>query len=151
MPSFVNSPVTPPQLLQKGVNVYLFGTFNALQANTRMNVSSVALATNVATVTGTIVEGEVPKIGALVSIAQTSTNAGVFNVQRAAVTAVSINNGGTGTVSFALTNANVGSTPDFGTAIIEVPEVGEALINGASVACCVAAPEPWKLGTLWGR
>lgn len=141
MPLYANNPFTPPQLVQKGVPAYLLGTYNFHQANTKMQVSNSALTSNVATVTGQIVEGEVPLVGSYISISQTQAGTGAFNVSRAIVTAVSFNNSGFGTVTFALTHANVTSVADTGTAIVEVPEVGETMVPGMSIACCMQAPE----------
>lgn len=140
MPAYTNSIFQPPTFLQMGVPCYLFGTYNAHQANTKMQLSQVALATNVATVTGQIVEGEIPLVGSYISVIQTATGSGEFNVNRALVTAVSFNNAGFGTVSYALTASNVTAVADFGTAIIEVKEIPETLTAVASVACAVAAP-----------
>jgi len=142
MPAYVNSPFVKPILLQKGVPAYLWGSFNSHQGNTRAFVSNVALTTNVATVTVQIVSGEIPTVGSQISIIQTQTSSGVFNVNRATITAVSINaSTGQGTISFALTNANIASTADTGTVEVEVPEVGEALAAGASIACAIQAPD----------
>src|SRR6202000_481148 len=118
--------------LQDGVPLYLFGSFNNHQGNTVINVSQVALASNVATITGQIVSGEVPAVGSPVSISQTVTGSGQFNVNRAAVTAVSFNNSGFGTLSYALTASNVTAVADFGQAIVEVAEVPETLAAGHS-------------------
>lgn len=142
MPAYQNNPFSTARFLQKGVAEYLFGSYNYHQANTRMLVSNVALTTNVATLTVQIVEGEIPIVGALVSVQQTASTAGLFNVNRAPITGVTINaTTGAGTITFALTHANVGSTANTGSAIAEVPEVGEAIVAQASVPCVVAAPE----------
>jgi len=141
VPAYVNSPFQVPRVMRKGLNTYLLGSYNDRQANTRMLISQVALATNVATVTGQIVEGEIPLVGSYISLSQTTTGSGEFNVTRALVTAASFTAAGFGTVSYALTGANVGATADAGTAIIEVPEIGETLVAVASIPCCVASPD----------
>lgn len=140
MPAYVNSPFQVPLYVQPGVASYLFGSYNNHQGNTVMNVSQVALASNVATVTGQIISGEVPAVGSLISVRQTVTGSGEFNVNRATVTAVSINNNGFGTISYALTGGNVSATADFGTAIVEAPEIPETLVAGTSIACVFQAP-----------
>lgn len=149
MPKYASTPptFTPPQLLMEGVPCYLFGTYNFRQANTKLLVSNVAITTNVATLTVQIVEGEIPTVGSFITVAQTQTGSGEFNVSRVALTAVSISaSTGAGTVSYALTGANV-SSADSGTAIVEVPEIAEALTaNGASVA--VAVPPSCSQETL---
>jgi hypothetical protein len=60
MPAYVDSPITPSTILIKGVNCYLWGSYNYKQGNTQMNVSQVALNSNVATLTVQIVAGEIP-------------------------------------------------------------------------------------------
>ena len=58
--------------------------------------------------------------------------AGIFNVTRAFVTAVSITPGtNAGTISYALTGTNQGATADPGMFLIEVGEQGETLAAGA--------------------
>jgi hypothetical protein len=142
MPSYVNNPFVPPQFVQQGVNCYLFGSYNDKQANTKMWVTNVALTSNVATITVQIIEGEIPLVGAYISVIQTASTSGLFNVNRAIITAVTINSAtGAGTITYALTHADVTSAADAGTAIAEVPEVAETLANGNSVACCLQSPD----------
>lgn len=140
MPKYVNSPFSPAQLLIKGVSAYLLGSFNYKQANTKMFVTNTALTSNVAIISVQIVEGEIPLVGSLLSIIQTQNGSGSYNVNRAAITNVSINQTtGAGTISFALTHANITTGADTGTAIAEVPEIPETLSNGASAAVCIPA------------
>ena len=142
MPAYINSPFAPPPvLLQKGVAAYLWGTYNYHQAPTRMLVNNVALTSNVATITVQITEGEIPAVGALISVLQTQSTSGLFNVKRVAVTGATITGNGAGTITFALTHADVATAADTGSAIVEVPEVPETLANGASIPCCIQAPE----------
>lgn len=141
MPAFSNNPFATVPLAVRGVPTYLFGSYNMRQANTRMLVSNVALTTNVATLTVLITEGEIPLVGSLVSVQQTQSTSGLFNVNRVPLTAVSITAAtGAGTISFALTNANVTSAADTGSSIAEVPEIGEAITAIASQACCLQPP-----------
>ena len=120
---------------------YLFGSYNYKQSNTKMLVSNVALTSNVATLTVKIVEGEVPLVGSLVSVQQTSTASGAFNVNRVAITAVTIDSTtGAGTLTFALTHANVSTAADTGSAVVEVPEKSETLAAGASIAAAYTVP-----------
>lgn len=142
MPAYANNPFTPAKFLAKGVATYLFGSYNFHQADTQMYVSNVALTSNVATLTVQIYGGEVPIVGALISVRQTASTSGLFNVSRVPLTGVTIDlTTGAGTVTFALTHADVVSVANTGSAVVEVPEVGEALANGASIAVAIAAPE----------
>jgi hypothetical protein len=97
----------------------------------------VAITSNVATLYVTILEGFIPVVNSLVSVqgTQTTTSGGApnFNVTGATVTAVSINStSGVGTITFALTSSNITKIADSGMAIVQTPEVGDALT--ASVA-----------------
>ena len=93
-----------------------------------------ALASDVATLTVNINDGNIPAVGSLVSVSGTTTGAGEFNVSNVALTGVTLDETGAGTVTFALVEADVAPTPDGGIAIVPQPEVGETLVNGASVA-----------------
>jgi hypothetical protein len=133
MTAYQNNPFTPVKLAVK---------LNFHQGDTVMLVSNVALATNVATLTVQITAGEIPTVGSLISVQQTQSTTGLFNVSRAVLTGVTINmTTGAGTVTFALTHADVTSAADTGSAVVEVPEVGEAPANGASAACVFQAPD----------
>ena len=142
MPNYVDSPNNTALLVQEGTATYLFGSYNAHQANTRMLISNSALTSNVATITVQIVEGEIPTVGSLITVTQTQAGTGGMNVNRAAITAVSITAAtGQGTISYADTHANITSVADTGTAVAEVPEVAETLANGNSIACQFQAPK----------
>lgn len=138
MPTYANSPFVPAQVAQKGVPVYLFGSMNYKQGNTQMLVSNVALTSNVATLTVQITSGEIPTVGSLITVVQTGSTSGLFNVTRVPLTAVTIVAAtGAGTVTFALTHGNVVSAADAGSAIVEVPEVGETPAAVKSAACYI--------------
>jgi hypothetical protein len=142
MPAFINSPFGRPILLMKGVAAYLWGSFDPRIGNSKLAVSQVVLASNVATVTGTLLEGPAPVVGGLVSIINTTTGAGEFNVSRAAITAVTVSQAtGVCAVSFALSDADVTAVADYGTMVCEPAEVPETLVEGASIACVAQAPE----------
>jgi hypothetical protein len=80
-------------------------------------------------------EGNIPAAGSLITVRGTSSTSGLFNVSNVALASVSINAAtGAGTVTFALTHANVVSAPDAGQACVPVPEVGETLTQGTKSA-----------------
>jgi hypothetical protein len=140
MPAY-NSPLLRPQLVQKGVPCYLLGSLNMLQGDTRGYVTQTALATNVGTVTVSINQGPIPKVGDLITIWSTAQQSGLFNVVRAVITAVSITaTTGQGTISFALTGTNQSATADPGAFLTEPGEVGESIIAEASQACLIQPP-----------
>ena len=142
MPTY-NSPLTKPELLQKGVPAYLFGGLNMLQGNAMGRVTQTALATNVGTVSVSIGQGPMPKVGDLITVWGTSQQTGLFNVIRAVITAVSITGStGAGTISFALTGTNQSATADPGAFLCEPGESYETLSNNSfSQAVLVQAPE----------
>jgi hypothetical protein len=142
MPNYVDSPNNPAVLAQEGTPVYLFGSYNMHQANTKMWVTNSALTSNVATITVQIIEGEIPLVGSLITVTQTQAGSGGMNVNRATITAVTINSlTGAGTITYADTHANITSVADSGTAIAEVQEIPETVANGNSIACIFQAPK----------
>src|ERR1700676_3832208 len=111
MPNYLNSAFAPlPEVAIPAVPAYFFGASSSNADDTYMRVSSVAITTNVATVVGTIFRGNVPTVGDEISIIGTTSNAGIFNVQSAIITAVSgVQSTGVYSISFALVNANIGT------------------------------------------
>lgn len=138
IPSYNASPVAqPPELLLPGVPGYAFGS-KASGPTTLMQVTKVALTSNVATVTVLVREGAIPTTSGLITITGTSTASGSFNVTNKAITGVSITAAtGVGTITFALTHADVAEIADAGQALVPVPEIGEALTNVSSVPFAV--------------
>jgi len=143
MPVFQNNPFQKVQLLQKGVPAYLLGSFSQQVGNTNLYVTNVALTSNVATVTVQLITGPLPTVGEYISILNTASTSGLFNVSRAVITGVTVSaSTGAGTITFALTHANVVSAADAGQVIVEPAEIGESVAGSVnSVACVVAAPE----------
>ena len=143
MPTYQNAPFQNPILVMKGVAAYLWGKFSQQVGNTIAALTNVALTSNVATVTIQIITGPLPVVGSLISIINSTSTTGLFNVNRAAITGVTINTStNAGTITFALTNANVTSAADAGSVVIEPAEVGETISGSAnSIACVFQAPE----------
>ena len=140
MPSYNANPGvnTFPPLLQPGVTGYAFGSFDASAPTTLMQVSAVALSGNVATITVALREGKIPAVGSLLTVRGTSTVSGAFNVINVAISTVSIDAvTGIGTITFVLIHADVAPNADLGQAYVPVPEVGEALVAGASQAFAI--------------
>src|SRR5258705_1170313 len=130
MPPYNSSPATntPVPLLQPGVSGYAFGSFDRTFPTTLMQVTSVSLTGNFATVLVNLREGAMPTVGALITIRGTTAAGGAFNVLNAAIQVVSFNQQtGVGSISFILVHADVVTTPDNGMAYVPVPEIGEAL------------------------
>lgn len=128
-PAYVAPPYAKRSYLVPGMVGYSFGSFNDQAPPTKMQVTSVAIAADVATLGVTILEGDAPAVGSLISVRGTQTGAGEFNVTNVALTGVSIT-GASGTVTFALTASNVSTTPDAGIAVVPQPIVGDAALQG---------------------
>lgn len=136
MSAYISSPFTRRQSAKIGIPAYSWGNFNDANPGARMQVTSVAITSNVATLGVNLLEGLIPVVGALVSVqgTQTVTSGGApnFNVTNVALTAVSINaSTGIGTISFALTSTNISTTADAATALVPSQETAEALANGS--------------------
>lgn len=133
-----------PTQLRPGVPGYAFGSKNPNIPVVRMQVTNVALTTNVATLTVQVLEGNIPGPGDLISVTGTSSTSGLFNVSAVALSTVSITplGGGAGTVTFPLTHANVTSAPDNGLATVDVPEV--AYLATGAVKSAAFAFQPAK-------
>lgn len=105
-----------------------------------MNVVSVATAANVATVGVQSWEGNLPVVGTLVTIRGTSQATGAYNVTNVPLTAVNLDTNGNGTVSFALTSANLATTADGGKLRFAPQVTYEAIANGnASMAGAISS------------
>ena len=143
MPQFQNNPFQQAQLLQKGVPAYLVGSFSQQRDNTKIGLATDAIATNVATITGQLINGPLPNVGDLVSIINSTNSAGAFNVSRVAIASVAyVASTNVMTLTFALTGTNQVATADAGSVVIEPAEVGETVSgNYNSAAVVVQAPE----------
>lgn len=129
---------TFPVLLQPGVNGYAFGSRDASFPTTLMQITNVALSSNVATYTVLIREGKIPTVGSLLTVRGTTSTGGAFNVNNVAIATVSIDQStGAGTITISLLHADVTSAPDNGMGYVPVPEIGESLVAGASQAFAV--------------
>lgn len=134
MPFYKDSPPAQAVLIEQGWPVYLFGSRQSIDSE--LDVTSVSVASNVATVGVTSWSGPLPVVGAFVSIEKTQTNSGLFNVTNLPITAVTLNAAGTDVVSisFALTNANVAVTPDIGKVHVRFAAIGEAVTSAGATS-----------------
>lgn len=147
MPSYNASPFAAvPEKLIPGKPAYLFGSWPSTTARTQGVINKVALATNVATVTVVINSGNVPAVGSLITITGVPNNSGAFNVTNIALTGVTIAADGTGTLTFALTHADVVAAAGAGNFIVPQPEVGEIVADGASVPVGLPYSVPFDAG-----
>lgn len=147
MPLYNISSFSPlPEVAIPSKPAYFFGKLPVDTQDTAMRISSVSLTTNVASVTGTIFQGNVPVVGGNISILGTVSNSGVFNTTGVIASVTGTPATGVYTVTFALTNANIGATSDSGMALMPIAEVPEAAANGTSVAIYVPSNELRDLG-----
>lgn len=148
MPAYSNSAFAPlPEVAIPAKPAYFWGSLPVTTQDTLGRVTNVALTSNVATVTITIYQGNIPVVGNFITVSGSTNNSGLFNINQAKITAVSgTPSTGVYTISYALTNANVTSVADSGMAIIPIAEVAEALANSTSVAIYVPSNELRDLG-----
>lgn len=146
MPAYSKDPSAAIALALPGTPVYAFGSLSDRVSPSRMTISNVALTANVATLTVQVIEGNIPAVGALVTVRGTQTSAGVFNVTQIALTGAAINaTTGAGTITYALTNANIGSVADSGMAVAPQAIVFEAVVtNENSVAVALPMAQDGK-------
>lgn len=134
MSQYITSPFKPPvQLLIPGTPSYLWGSFNARTGPTIGRLISDAGAATVGTAVFQIQSGNAPAVGSLVTIVGASNNAN-FNVTNAVIlTAVTNMDTGVCTITFAISSTTQATLADNGIVQIPQPEVGEAVVAGASV------------------
>ena len=144
MPSYSISSFAPaPKLLTAGWPEFLFGKLPVDVAPTKMRISNVAITSNVATLTVLVIAGNIPTVGSLISVQGVQTASLAFNVSSVALTGVTIDaTSGAGTVTYALTHADVTSVAAAGLAKVPQPLQFEALANGSSIPCCPPVNDP---------
>lgn len=98
-----------------------------------MYITSVAIASDVASVGVSSWSGNLPVVGTKITIAGTSQSSGAFNVTNATLTGVTLNAAGVGIVTFALTAANLATTADGGTLSFVPQTTGETIADGATI------------------
>lgn len=133
-----------PQLLVAGSPAYVWGSFNDKTGPTLIQVTqSKTNGTTTATIQFTIVSGNIPANGSLLTLvgSAVSANFNVTNVAIANVTQVNTPDNGTYTATYAITSTATPTTftADAAQGVIPQPEVGESVSGtGASVPVAVA-------------
>lgn len=134
MPAYMVTPFkNSPPLMYPGTPVYLWGSYNDKVGNTLGNVISDSSVGTTGTVTFQILSGNIPLVGALISIVGTANGSNNFNVTNATILTVSTTNAGICTVTFTAGSLSQPTTVDSGQVCVPQPEVGEALASGASI------------------
>lgn len=149
MPAYV-TPVgynTLPEVAVSGQPAYFFGSLPRDTQDMIAQVTSVACASNVATVVMTIQAGNIPVVGNLITVQGTVTASGAYNVTAVAIASISgTASTGVYTVTYACTTANLTTTPDAGKAYVPIQETSETVAANQSVAIYVPAQEPVDFG-----
>lgn len=134
---------TLPEVAVSGQPAYFYGSIPRDTQDMLAQVTSVACASNVATIVMTILQGNIPVVGNLISVQGTQTASGAYNVSLVAIASIS-GTPATGiyTVTYACTTANLTTTVDAGKAIVLIQEVSETVAANTSVAIYVPSQEP---------
>jgi hypothetical protein len=134
MPAYIKSPFKPvPALMVSGTASYLLGSWNDKTGDTLGFVISDSAVTTTGTLTFQIASGNIPIVGALITVVGTANASGNLNVTNVAIATVSTTATGVCTVTYTITSSTVAAgTPDAGQVSIPQPEVAEVLANGAS-------------------
>src|ERR1700676_2120635 len=132
MPLYQQSPQNK-QVLQAvpGLPTYLLGSLNRTVAPTRMTVTAVASNGTTFTYSVTVIEGQLPVVGQLVSISGCAVNS-QFNVTNAKIASVSFANvpeNGVGTFTVTKSGTFYAQTSDVGFAIAPQIETGETILS----------------------
>lgn len=141
MSRYQNTPFKPmPTLLVAGTPTYLFGSYNDKTGPTFGRVLTDAASSTTATVVFQIYSGNVPVVGAIINVRGTANSAGVFNSPTTGIIlSVSCTDAGVCTVTYAISSTTQATTADGGEVEIAQPEIGEALVDGASAPAAAAA------------
>jgi hypothetical protein len=130
MPAYDNSGFSLRGLMTPGKPEYSYGGFDDKQPLAKFLINSVAVAGNVVTATGVIVEGNLPSSGQIASVRGLRT-AVAMNVTNVAIGTVTITaSTGIGTIQYPATTGNIGATPDGGIMLINVAETSDTLAVG---------------------
>jgi hypothetical protein len=136
MPAYVASPFHPViKLLVAGTPEYLWGSWNADVAPTQGTVVSNSSAGTAGTLNVQILSGNVPIVGALITVVGTANSSGIFNVTNATITSVSAPanpDSGYYSIGYAVSATTQATTLDGGQWMVPQPEIGEPLVAGSS-------------------
>ena len=126
--------------------IYLFGSFDHDSEPFKFQVTNAAVASNVATLTVQLVAGggglvagttpyALPQVGGRMGVRGVTAASGAFNADPVTITAVSISQAtGAGTISYALTHADVSIVVSPGEAWVQPFEVPDLVASGTASA-----------------
>lgn len=127
-----------------GRPAYFYGSLNEEQQDMLAQVTSVACASNVATIGITIQQGNVPVVGNLIWVQGTTNASGEYNVSGVAIASVTAVDAAAGTyeLTYACTTADLTTEAAAGKTVVPVQEVAEAVAANTSQAIYVPSQEP---------
>lgn len=131
MPPYITAPpqITPRRGFTSGLPSYSAGSFAFGQMPTKFWVQNVTASGATVTLGVKLVEGNIPAVGSLITVMGTVVGGPLVNVNRVALTAVTITAAtGVGTVQYNSTAPLLAQTNDGGMATVDVPEVGETTV-----------------------
>ena len=130
MSQYVTSPYKQPvQQLIQGKPEYVYGGYNDKTVDAQGYIISDSGTGSVSTVVYQQTQGNLPIPGSLVTILGSANAAGAYNVTNVVLTAVSANDFGTITITFAGSGSSA-SAPDSGQVRVPVIEIGDNLTAG---------------------
>jgi hypothetical protein len=120
---------------------YLFGSFDYSTQPFLFNITNLVLTSNVVTATVSIISGgggsspgvpnAIPQVGAKAGVRGASNAA--YNADPVTVTGVSYDTTtGTGTITYALTHANIGTAVASGQMVVQAYEQGDIVVSGSA-------------------
>ena len=138
---------TSPEVAVSGQPAYFYGSNPRDTQDMLAQITSVACASNVATIVMTIQQGNIPVVGNRITVQGVQTASGAYNVNSVAIATIS-GSATTGiyTVTYACTTANLSTTAASGKAIVPIQEVAETMAANQSVAIYVPSQEPLNDG-----
>jgi len=123
---------------------YFYGSRAFDQQDMLAQITSVACASNVATIGITIQQGNIPAVGNLLWVQGTANASGAYNVSGVAIASVTAVSAalGTYTLTYACTTADLSTAAAAGKCVVPVQEVAETVAANTSVAFYVPSQEP---------
>lgn len=113
---------------------YLIGGFDDKSAPTKFQITQASLTSNVVTYTGQVVAGNTPAVGQLMTVFGFANS--VFNISDVAIASVTLDTSGTGTITVAVTHANIPAVVAGGTGCVLAPETSEATAASYTSQAC---------------
>ena len=152
MPAFVSAPpsITPRRGITAGLPSYSFGSFPLGVQPARLAVTSVACTSNVITLGVKLLEGNIPTTANNITVTGTVAGGSAVNVTNTALTGVTITpSTGVGTITYALTLANLATTPDGGQVFVLATDIGETTAVAKGLQFALAPDGGYGLTLAW--